>query len=114
MQRVQPIELGFKLQAQLHLFFMRADVLIDFLLKLDPELDLLIEAFPELSVFTLHLIKAYHEPLLVLVQLAYLLVEVLFHLFHLLLVLGADLGDEHLIVALAAVLEKDRIYFPDT
>ena len=42
-----------------------------------------------------------------------LLVEVVLHLFNMMLVLCANLGYQHLVVRLAAVLQQDRVDLPD-
>jgi len=91
----------------------RSDVFVDFLLQFFAELLLFIKALTKLAIFFLHLVESHLEVFFVYVKRTDFLVEVFLHLLHCLLVLRANLSDEHLIVALAAVLEKDGVNFPD-
>ena len=112
-QRVQSVQLGFELQAKLHFFFVRADVLVDLFLQLDTQLDFFIKLLAQLAVFAIDVIQGQLQLLLILVKLVDLLVEVFLHLFNLLLMLRANLGYQHLVVRLAAVLQQDRVDLPD-
>ena len=94
-------------------FFMRANVLVDFLLEFKPELDLVFEPFPDLATVSLQIVHFEFEFLLICLMLHYLEVEVFFHLCDVLHMFGVQLGELHLIVRLAAVFEQDAVNFPD-
>ena len=92
---------------------MRADVLVDLFLQLDTKLDFLVKLLAQLTVFAIDIIKSQLQLFFVLIKLVDLLVEVFLHLFNMLLVLRANLGNQHLVVRLAAVLQQDRVDLPD-
>ena len=113
MQRVQPVQLRLKLQAQLHFLLVRTDVLVDLLLKFDSKLDFVFQALPNIAVSFLKLIEFHLQILFVRIQLPDLKVKVLLHLGQCFLMLRVHLCELHLIAAPAAILKQDGIYLPD-
>ena len=92
---------------------MRADVLVDLFLQLDTKLDFLVKLLAQLTIIAIDIIQSQLELFFILVELVDLLVEVVLHLFNMQLVLRANLGNQHLVVRLAAVLQQDRVDLPD-
>ena len=113
MQRVQSVEFGLELQTKLDFFLVRADVLVDLFLQLDTKLDFLVKLLAQLTIIAIDIIQCQLELFFILVELVDLLVEVVLHLFNMVLVLRANLGYQHLVVRLAAVLQQDRVDLPD-
>lgn len=92
---------------------MRAYVLVDLFLQLDTKLDFLVKLLAQLTIIAIDIIQSQLELFFILVELVDLLVKVVLHLFNMQLVLRANLGNQHLVVRLAAVLQQDRVYLPD-
>ena len=107
MQRVQSVKFGFELQTKLDFFLVRADVLVDLFLQLYTKLDFLVKLLAQLTIIAIDIIQCQLELFFILVELVDLLVEVVLHLFNMVLVLRANLGYQHLVVRLAAVLQQD-------
>ena len=110
---MQPVQLGFKLEAKLYLLLVRSNILVDFLLQLDPQLNLLIKALFKFAVLALHLVHAHFQFLLIDAHLAQLLIVASLSLFHGFLVLCANFFDQHVVIGAAAVFEENGVDFPD-
>ena len=106
-QRVHVVELLLELESELHLLLMSLDLLGELFLELLAE-ELLFQLLLLQLVLPLgQLIQGLLQVPLLLIRPLDLLIEVTFDVIYHLLVLLVELGDEHLIVGLAAVLQED-------
>ena len=112
-QRMHVVELLLELEPELHLLLMSLDLLGELFLELLAE-ELLLQLLLLQLVLPLgKLVQGLLEVPLLLVSSLDLLIEVTFNVLDHLFVLLVELGDEHLVVGLAAVLQEDGEDSPD-
>lgn len=112
-QRMEAIQLRFKLQSELHFFFVRPQAPVDLLLQLNSQLNFFLKTLVEVAFLSFRVVESQFELFFLLSPLIDLPFEISFHLVNPVLVLGANLSNHHLVVGLAAVLEEDRVDLPD-